>query len=162
MNRYEGQRFVRSAFAAAASVVIICAAVLALSPGRAHADQTDPAMSAAVFEDVPAPSSAPVGPSTTIATVTLQPPPTPPTEAEIDAANGVARDPAKGIDGSIRFDDLPHQIGAHVRVVTIGQRTHRGVVRSADAKQITISVSQRGGSATYVLPREQIQSIDPH
>ncbi|MEO6688349.1 MAG: hypothetical protein ABIS07_00520 [Dokdonella sp.] len=119
-------------------------------------------MSAAVFEDVSAPSSAPVGPSTTIATVTLQPPPPPPTEAEIDAANGVSRDPAKDIDGSIRFDDLPHQIGARIRVLTRGQRTHNGVVRSADAKQVTISVSRRGGSATYILPREQIQRIDPH
>lgn len=117
-------------------------------------------MSAAVFEDVPAPASAPVAPSSTIATVTLQPPPVPPTEAEINAANGVATDPAKDIDGDVRFDDLPHQIGSRVRVLTLGQRTHRGVVRSADAKQLTLSVSMRGGSATYVLPREQILRID--
>ncbi|MEO7325108.1 MAG: hypothetical protein ABIW82_09805 [Dokdonella sp.] len=162
MNPYDGQRFTRSALAAVASVVVIGVAMLLVTAGRAYADQTDPAMSAAVFEDVPAPSSAPVAPSTTIATVTLQPPPTPPTEAEIDAANGVARDPAKDIEGSIRFDDLPHQIGARIRVLTRGQRLHNGVVRSADSKQVTISVNQRGGSATYILPREQIQRIDPH
>lgn len=162
MNRYDGQRIVPNAPAAIAYVVALGMAVLSATSGRVHADQTDPAMSAAVFEDVPAPSSAPVEPSTTIATVTLQPPPTPPTEAEIDAANGVARDPAKDIDGTIRFDDLPHQIGTRIRVLTRGQRLHNGVVRSADAKQVTISVNQRGGSATYILPREQIQRIDPH
>lgn len=161
MNAYHGQRLTRNALAVAASFAVIGVALLAMSPARALAEQTDPAMNAAVFEDVPAPTSAPVGPSSTIATVTLQPPPTPPTEAEIDAANGVARDPAKDIDGGIRFDDLPRQIGTRIRVLTRGQRLHTGVVRSADAKQVTISVNQRGGSATYILPREQIQRIDP-
>ncbi len=139
-------------------------AVLAAGAGGVRADQsqaTDPPMSAAVFEDVPAPSSAPVGPSSTIATVTLQPPPAAPTESEIDAANGVARDPGRDVEGSIRFDDLPQQIGARIRVLTLGQRVHSGVVRSADSKQLTLTLSQHGGSATIVLPRAQIQRIDP-
>lgn len=143
---------------------VVAIAVFVASACGAHAAQpqaTDPPMSAAVFEDVPAPSSAPVGPSTTIATVTLQPPPAAPTAAEIDAANGVARDPGRDVEGSIRFDDLPHQIGAHIRVLTLGQRVRSGVVRSADSKQLTLTISQHGGSATFVLSREQIQRIDP-
>jgi hypothetical protein len=132
-----------------------------LGMSHVEAQSADPAMSAAVFEDVKAPLSAPAGPSSTIATVTLPPPPVPKTEAQIDAEDGIVTDPDKSIAGTIRFEDLPRQIGSRVRVLTRGHRTHLGVVRSADAKQLTLSVNQRGGNATYVLPREQVERIDP-
>jgi hypothetical protein len=118
-------------------------------------------MSAAVFEDVQAPLSAPAGPSSTIATAVLPAPVLPKTEAELDAEDGIVKDPSKSVAGAIRFEDLPRQIGSRVRVLTRGHRTHLGVVRSADAKQLTLSINQRGGSATYVLPREQVERIDP-
>jgi pyruvate/2-oxoglutarate dehydrogenase complex dihydrolipoamide acyltransferase (E2) component len=182
MNRLRAHRLTRKSVAidVLGLVVAVGAVVFVAGTGRAHAEQVaDPPMSAAVFEDVPAPTSAPPpsaaasrppaaatpppsAPATTIATVTLQPPASPETDPEADAANGVVADPARDIGGSIRFDDLPHQIGARVRVLTRGQSLHRGVVRSADAKQVTLAVSQRGGSATYVLPREQIERIDPN
>ena len=105
---------------------------------------------AGVATTSPAPSDA-LPP--TIATVTLQ---------------TVTREDASGVvpvgvdaDTGIRFEDLPREIGAHVRVTTLGQRVHRGVVRAADAHRLTLSTSQHGGSATYVLQREQIQRIDP-
>ncbi|MEO7430861.1 MAG: hypothetical protein ABIR62_02305 [Dokdonella sp.] len=139
----------------------LCVALIALSMASAHAQSADPAMSAAVFEDVQAPLSAPAGPSSTIATVTLPPPAQSRTEADLDADNGIAQDPDKSLVGAIRFEDLPHQIGSRVRVLTRGHRTHLGVVQSADAKQLTLSINQRGGSATYVLSRAQVERIDP-
>jgi hypothetical protein len=135
--------------------------MVAAGMGQVHAQSTDPTMSAAVFEDVQAPLSAPAGPSTTIATVTLPSPPEPKTAAQIDAEDGIVQDPGKDVAGGIRFEDLPRQIGSRVRVTTRGHRTHLGVVRSADAKQLTLSINQRGGNATYVLPREQVERIDP-
>lgn len=140
---------------------VFAAFVLTAASGAVHAQQADPAMSAAVFEDVKAPLSAPAGPSKTIATVMLPPPALPKTEADIDADMGIVQDPDKSLVGAIRFEDLPRQIGSRVRVLTRGHRTHLGVVRSADAKQLTLSINQRGGSATYVLPREQVERIDP-
>jgi len=152
---------IRSARTNRRSALAAGAFVIACGVARVHAQSADPSMSAAVFEDVRAPLSAPAGPSSTIATVTLPPPALPKTEADIDAENGIAQDPARSLAGAIRFEDLPRQIGSHVRVLTRGHRTHLGVVRSADAKQLTLSINQRGGSATYVLPREQVERIDP-
>lgn len=61
----------------------------------------------------------------------------------------------------IRFDDLAHEIGVRVRVLTRGQHVHVGTIRAADARHVTLSVTRRDGSATYVLSREQIERIDP-
>jgi hypothetical protein len=151
--------------------LVVAAVTLCGGADRAGAGQqqatADPPMSAAVFEDVPSPMSVPTplpvpvpaAATPTIATVTLQPPAVP--ETPVEDETGAVSDPAKDIAGSIRFDDLPNQVGARVRVLTRGQRLHRGVVLSADSKQVTLTVSQRGGSATYILPREQIERIDP-
>ncbi len=86
-----------------------------------------------------------------IATVTLQP--------VAPSENGVAPplDPGPGI----RFEDLPGDIGLRVRVVTRNQRVHLGVVKNADARHVTLSVKEYGGTATYVLARAQIERIDP-
>ena len=87
----------------------------------------------------------------TIATVTLQ--------AVAPSVDGVAAplDPGPGI----RFEDLPDDIGLRVRLLTRNQREHVGVIRAADARHVKLSVKQHGGSATYVLRREQIERIDP-
>ncbi len=86
-----------------------------------------------------------------IATVTLQP--------VAPSENGVAQplDPGPGI----RFEDLPNDVGLRVRVLTRNQRVHLGIVKRADARHVTLSVKQYGGSATYVLARDQIERIDP-
>ncbi|GAA0716148.1 hypothetical protein GCM10009105_22290 [Dokdonella soli] len=69
--------------------------------------------------------------------------------------------PAPGAGPGIAFDELPREIGVRVRVLTRGEHVHVGMVRAADARHVTLSVSQRGGSATYVLSRDQIERIDP-
>ena len=86
-----------------------------------------------------------------IATVTLQP--------VAPSENGAAQplDPGPGI----RFEDLPNDIGLRVRVLTRNQRVHLGIIKRADARHVTLSVKQYGGSATYVLARDQIERIDP-
>ncbi|MEP7098013.1 MAG: hypothetical protein ABI748_10155 [Dokdonella sp.] len=86
-----------------------------------------------------------------IATVTLQP--------VAPSENGAAQplDPGPGI----RFEDLPNDVGLRVRVLTRNQRVHLGIVKRADARHVTLSVKQYGGSATYVLARDQIERIDP-
>lgn len=122
---------------------------------RAQQAAADPPMSPAVFEDVPAPDS-PEGrvASGTIAVVTLHTP----SAAEIDAGvkTPKAPDPASGI----RFEELPRALGTRVRVLTRGQRLQRGVIEAADAHHLTLKITRRGGSASYVLAREQIERID--
>lgn len=86
-----------------------------------------------------------------IATVTLQP--------VVPNGSGAAApiDPGPGI----RFEDLPSDIGVRVRVLTRNQRVHIGIIKRADARHVTLRVRQFGGSATYVLNRDQIERIDP-
>ena len=96
----------------------------------------------------PTPSGAP-----TIAVVTLQGVNT------ADEQAGVA--PPPDTQPGIRFDDLPREIGTRVRVTTRARRVHHGIVRAADARRLTLSIRRHGGSATYVLKRDQIERIDP-
>ncbi len=91
------------------------------------------------------------GATPSIATVTLQP--------VAPSENGVMAPPDPG--PGIRFEDLPSDVGLRVRVVTRNQRVHRGIVKRADARHLTLSVKQHGGSAAYVLARDQIERIDP-
>lgn len=133
------------------------ALALAVPAGVARAqDAVDPPMNPAVFEDVPAPDS-PEGrvSSGTIAVVTLDTP----TAAEIDAGVKApsAPDPASGIP----FEALSRALGTRVRVLTRGQRLQRGVITAADAQHLTLRVSRRGGSASYVLSRDQVERVDP-
>lgn len=86
-----------------------------------------------------------------IATVTLQP------VAPSDNGSAPPLDPGPGI----RFEDLPNDIGLRVRVLTRNQRLHLGIVKRADTRHLTLSVKEYGGTATYVLSRDQIQRIDP-
>lgn len=116
---------------------VVCAVRLRT---RRHlsAARADPPTPVAANADAAAP---------TIATVTLQP------VAPSDNGVAPAVDPGRGI----RFEDLPNGIGLRVRVLTRNQREHVGVIRGADARDVILSVNQHGGSATYVLSREQIR-----
>ncbi len=133
------------------------AGALSVHPSTVRAQQAaaDPPMSPAVFEDVPAPDS-PEGrvASGTIAVVTLHTPSADEIAAGVQTPKAV--DPASGI----RFEDLPRALGTRVRVLTRGQRSQRGVIEAADAHHLTLRINRHGGSASYVLAREQIERID--
>jgi hypothetical protein len=58
------------------------------------------------------------------------------------------------------FADLAHYIGQRVSITTAGEREHRGTVKSANARQVTLLVRRSGGNATYTLRREQVQRVD--
>ena len=129
-------------------MLLTCACALAggIDVARADPPSVDTGTNATATSPAPADASPP-----TIAVVTLQ------TATQEGASGVVAVDP----DTGIRFEDLPREIGVRVRVTTLGQRVHRGVIRAADAHRLTLSTSQHGGSAVYVLSREQVQRIDP-
>lgn len=59
------------------------------------------------------------------------------------------------------FTDLKHYVGHRVEILTTGDRQHRGTVKSADARQVTLLVRRPGGNATYTLRREQVKRVDP-
>ena len=59
------------------------------------------------------------------------------------------------------FAELRHYVGRRVDIVTTGDRAHRGTVKSADARQVTLLVRRPGGNATYTLRREQVKRVDP-
>ena len=59
------------------------------------------------------------------------------------------------------FADLKHYVGHRVEIVTTGDRQHRGTVKSADARQVTLLVRRPGGNATYTLRRDQVKRVDP-
>lgn len=60
----------------------------------------------------------------------------------------------------VAFADLAQHIGRRVSVATRGEHTHRGIVSSADARQLTLRVRRSGGNATYTLRRDQVVRID--
>jgi hypothetical protein len=59
------------------------------------------------------------------------------------------------------FAELRHYVGRRVDIVTTGDRAHRGTVKSADARQVTLLVRRPGGNATYTLRRDQVKRVDP-
>lgn len=58
------------------------------------------------------------------------------------------------------FAELAQHIGDRVSIVTRGDRRHSGVIRSANARQVTLGVRRRGGDATYTLRRDQVLRIE--
>ncbi len=62
---------------------------------------------------------------------------------------------------TLDFDELGHAIGRRVSITTAGgEREHRGIVKAADARRVTLQVRRAGGAATYSLPRKQVVRID--
>jgi len=59
------------------------------------------------------------------------------------------------------FAELKHYVGQRVEILTTGDREHRGTVKSADARQVTLVVRRAGGNATYTLRRDQVKRVDP-
>ncbi|MBO9662155.1 hypothetical protein [Dokdonella sp.] len=64
-------------------------------------------------------------------------------------------------DAGLPFSELAQRIGQRVTIITANERVHRGVVGSADARQVTLRVKRVGGNATYTLSRSQIARIEP-
>ena len=62
---------------------------------------------------------------------------------------------------TLAFDDLRTRIGKRVTITTTNERVHRGTVVAVDAREVQLSVRRAGGAATYALPRDQIQRIEP-
>lgn len=58
------------------------------------------------------------------------------------------------------FAELANHVGQRVAITTAGERVHRGVVGSADARQVTLRVKRPGGNATYTLTRNQVLRVD--
>ena len=67
---------------------------------------------------------------------------------------------AERADGGMGFGELAAHVGGRVTITTVGEHVHRGIVRSADARQVTLQVRNAGGSATYALHRDQVVHID--
>ena len=64
-------------------------------------------------------------------------------------------------DAGLSFSELPQRIGQRVTITTANERVHRGVIGSADARQVTLRVKRAGGNATYTLSRSQVAHIEP-
>lgn len=63
-------------------------------------------------------------------------------------------------DQGLPFADLPGLLGRRVTIVTAGEHVHRGIVGAANAREVTLQVRRAGGSASYVLKRQQIVRIE--
>ncbi|MCK9537655.1 MAG: hypothetical protein M0Q70_00820 [Dokdonella sp.] len=83
-------------------------------------------------------------------------PPPAPTVQEADGAGAVTTAPEDGVP----FDALARLVGHRVTIVTRGARTHKGVVASANGKQVQLQVRRAGGTATYTLLRDQVMRIE--
>jgi hypothetical protein len=101
------------------------------------------------------------------------PPPAVPAEAQAPAAvpvvaSVVAPPPtpqdewlaAPARQAGLPFAELALNVGRRVAITTAGERVHRGVVGSADARQVTLRVKRPGGNATYTLTRNQVLRVD--
>ncbi len=101
-------------------------------------------------------AAAAAAPAPVVASVTA------PTAAHEDAdnphADWLAPAPERAL--GVAFVDLVQYVGSKVTIVTAGERIHRGVVTSANARQVSLQVHRRGGNATYTLRREQVVRID--
>lgn len=63
-------------------------------------------------------------------------------------------------EAGLPFAELAQHIGQRVTITTAGERVHRGIVGSADARHVTLRVKRSGGDATYTLGRNQVVRVD--
>lgn len=63
-------------------------------------------------------------------------------------------------EAGLPFAELAQHVGQRVTITTAGEREHRGVVGSADARRVTLRVKRPGGNATYTLSRNQVLRVD--
>ncbi|WP_300616309.1 hypothetical protein [Dokdonella sp.] len=92
-------------------------------------------------------------------------------EPDVPVAAAVVAPPATPHDdwlavpdrgAGLSFAELAGHVGERVTIVTSNDRVHRGVINSADERQVTLRVSRRGGNATYTLSRAQVLRVDAH
>lgn len=94
------------------------------------------------------------GPAPVIAEV-IAPAPSAPPEPEEWLA------PQSSQDQGMPFADLANFLGRRVTIVSTGERVHRGIVSSANAREVTLRVRRSGGNASYTLKRQQVVRIEP-
>ncbi len=63
-------------------------------------------------------------------------------------------------DAGLEFSALPKLIGQRVAVVMLQGKERVGTIVSADAKQVTLRITRKGGSASYAIPREKIERVE--
>jgi hypothetical protein len=105
-------------------------------------------------------ATAPTSPSAavTVSTPPAHAPPPPAKPAAIAAPVDTAFDEAD--ETGLRLEDLKRHIGETLRITTSSGVQRNARVQSADARQVTLLVSQPGGTATYTLQRAQIVGIE--
>jgi len=63
-------------------------------------------------------------------------------------------------DAGLEFSSLPRLVGQRVAVVMEQGKERVGTIVAADAKQVTLRVTRKGGSASYAIPREKIVRVE--
>lgn len=63
-------------------------------------------------------------------------------------------------DAGLEYSALPRLVGQRVAVVMKQGNERVGTIVSADAKQVTLRITRKGGSASYAIPREKIERVE--
>jgi hypothetical protein len=142
---------IATALALALAAVSACAATLEEDEARIEAMIRAERAGMATKPAVPLPLVAAQAPvPVPVAASVVAPPPTP-HDDWLAAPPRTAGTP---------FAELANRVGQRVAITTAGERVHRGVVGSADARQVTLRVKRPGGTATYTLTRNQVLRVD--
>lgn len=82
----------------------------------------------------------------------------PPPSAELADGVGVVVEEAQ--HQSVPFESLPTLVGRRVTVATAGGKVHKGVLRAATPREITLEVRRAGGMGVYTLTRAQVLRVE--
>lgn len=63
-------------------------------------------------------------------------------------------------DEGLEFSALPKLAGQRVAVIMAQDKERVGTIVTADAKQVTLKITRKGGSASYSIPREKILRVE--
>lgn len=63
-------------------------------------------------------------------------------------------------DAGLEFSALPKLAGQRVAVIMAQDKERVGTIVSADAKQVTLKITRKGGSASYAIPRDKILRVE--
>lgn len=63
-------------------------------------------------------------------------------------------------DAGLEFSALPRLVGQRVAIIMSQGKERVGTIVAADAKQVTLRITRKGGSASYAIPREKIERVE--
>ena len=63
-------------------------------------------------------------------------------------------------EAGLEFSALPKLVGQRVAVIMSQGKERVGTIVAADAKQVTLRITRKGGSASYAIPREKIERVE--